>query len=171
MKLRTIGHKLKPPQRVKIRQSEKVVDGFYYSPEWRTLIDGIIRQRGRYCQDPKHDRAKQRTGRIYGDHVVELRDGGRPLDPSNIFLRCASCHTRKTAFERAKRLHGGVGRRTGESRDITPPPGTREKLSAAGGLESPCQNQGNQAPRPRPSTGASGLVPVARRRPITLRPR
>ena len=159
MRLRTIGCKLKPPQRVKIRQPEKRVDSFYNSHEWRALIDGIIRQRGRYCQDPQHDRTKPRTGRIYGDHVVELKDGGAPLDPANIFLRCASCHTKKTMIERAKRYHGGAWRRSGESRDMTLAPGMRENLLAAARLETSCLFQNNQAPHP--STAANASVPVA----------
>ena len=110
MKLRTIGHKLKPSERVKIRQPEKRVDSFYHSQEWRALIDGIIRQRGRQCQDAQHDSSKPRTGRrIFGDHIIELKDGGKPFDPANILLRCGSCHTKKTLIQRAERHHGGVG--------------------------------------------------------------
>ena len=68
------------------------------------LIDEIIQHRGRHCQDPQHDRTRPRSGiRIFGDHIVELKDGGRPLDPSNVLLRCGACHSRKTIVERAKR--------------------------------------------------------------------
>ena len=47
----------------------------------------LTKVRGRRCQDPEHDPLSS-TGRIYGDHVVELRDGGEFLDPRNICLRC-----------------------------------------------------------------------------------
>lgn len=81
----------------------KVADPFYSSPEWRALLDAIIKLRGRICQDPRCRRPMGPWRRIYGDHIIELRDGGARLDPDNVLLRCASCHTRKTAEERAKR--------------------------------------------------------------------
>ncbi len=77
----------------------------YSSPEWRTLIAAIIRQRGRRCEDPRCTTPKRAAGqRVYGDHIHELSDGGALLDPSNVMLRCAPCHGRKTAIERDKRL-------------------------------------------------------------------
>ena len=64
----------------------------------------IIKQRGRSWQDPKHDENRPRHGiRLLGDHVVEIKDGGARLDPSNVMLRCYSCHARKTAEERNRR--------------------------------------------------------------------
>jgi len=40
-----------------------------------------------------------------------VKDGGARLDPSNIMLRCAACHNRKTHREKAARARGhrGVG--------------------------------------------------------------
>lgn len=106
-KLRTMGAKLGPPRQIKIRLPAKKVDGFYQSQEWRALMDAIIKKRGRRCEDPDHDPKQSRTDRrIYGDHIRELRDGGAPLDEANVMLRCASCHTRKTVAERAKRSRG-----------------------------------------------------------------
>lgn len=110
LKLRTIGQKLRPSSRVLVRLPEKKAEGFYLSPEWRVLMDTIIKARGRRCEDPDHDPAKPRTGiRIFGDHIRERKDGGAPLDPRNVMLRCGACHTRKTAAERAKRLQQGEG--------------------------------------------------------------
>ena len=107
-KLRTLGQKLKPSGAVKLRPSAKKVDSFYTSPEWRALMDSIIRARGRRCEDVEHDTATPRTGvRIFGDHIVERRDGGAPLDPANVLLRCGSCHTRKTAEMRRHRYQAG----------------------------------------------------------------
>jgi 5-methylcytosine-specific restriction protein A len=111
VKLRTIGHKLRPstrPSLVTVR--EKQAAPFYLSPEWKALMRHLIGVRGRRCEDPEHDRAKPREGvRIYGDHVIEVKDGGALLDPANIMLRCAPCHGRKTALERARRAQGGRG--------------------------------------------------------------
>lgn len=83
----------------------KMPDPFYASAAWRALMAEIIAQRGRRCEDPDCTKADRgRGGRIYGDHIHELRDGGAALDPKNILLRCGACHTRKTAAARAKRM-------------------------------------------------------------------
>lgn len=104
-KLRSFGVKLGPPRRVKVRVAEKRAAPFYLSPEWQSLMHSLIAERGRRCEDPEHDPARPSTGmRVFGDHVVELADGGAPLDARNILLRCGSCHTRKTAAARARRL-------------------------------------------------------------------
>jgi hypothetical protein len=103
-RLRTLRHKLAPASRVKVRQPQKTADPFYTSAPWRALMDGIIKQRGRRCEDVEHDASKPRSGiRIFGDHIRELKDGGAALDPNNILLRCGACHTRKTAASRADR--------------------------------------------------------------------
>jgi hypothetical protein len=80
----------------------KAVDAFYISPAWRALIAEIIAERGRHCEDPLC-RRESPPSRVFGDHIIELRDGGAPLDKRNIMLRCGSCHTRKTAETRAVR--------------------------------------------------------------------
>jgi len=82
----------------------KTANPFYLSPEWRALVAEIIRERGARCEDPAC-RFPGRTGiRLFGDHIVELADGGAPLDKANVMLRCGSCHTRKTNAERARRM-------------------------------------------------------------------
>jgi 5-methylcytosine-specific restriction enzyme A len=83
----------------------KTTAPIYGSPEWRALIAGIIKQRGRRCEDPRCQTPNRAQGqRVYGDHIIELQDDGAPLDPANVMLRCAPCHGRKTAVERAKRM-------------------------------------------------------------------
>ncbi|MCP1196207.1 HNH endonuclease [Acetobacter senegalensis] len=52
------------------------------------------------------DRCEQcgRSGtRLFGDHVVELKDGGAPLNENNIKLLCGSCHTAKTYRAKLRR--------------------------------------------------------------------
>ena len=86
------------------RPPAKTANPFYLTPEWRSLVAEIIRERGARCEDPAC-RYPGRTGiRVFGDHVVELADGGAPLDKANVMLRCGSCHTRKTNTERARRM-------------------------------------------------------------------
>jgi hypothetical protein len=59
----------------------KTAAPIYGSPEWRSLIAGIIRERGRRCEDPKC-KTPGRTGmRVFGDHIRELGDDGALLDP------------------------------------------------------------------------------------------
>jgi 5-methylcytosine-specific restriction protein A len=110
-KLRTIGQKLRPPARnAMISVRPKEAKPFYLSPEWKALMRQIIKVRGRRCEDPQHDLTKPRDGvRLYGDHIVEIADGGRELDPFNILLRCGPCNGRKTAAARAARAHGVGG--------------------------------------------------------------
>jgi 5-methylcytosine-specific restriction endonuclease McrA len=77
----------------------KKADNFYHSVEWTVLIASVIKERGRRCEECG------RIGtRIFGDHIRELRDGGAPLDRRNLRLLCGSCHSLKTAAERAKRM-------------------------------------------------------------------
>jgi len=70
---------------------------FYGSAAWKRLIRDIIARRGRQCEDPACKTPNRGRGkRVYGDHIVELKDGGAPLDAGNILLRCAACHSLKT---------------------------------------------------------------------------
>jgi hypothetical protein len=82
----------------------KECDPFYASREWRALVDKVKRERGEACEDPSCIGPHHPGQRIYGDHIVEIQDGGAKLDPSNVMLRCARSHSLKTARERAKRL-------------------------------------------------------------------
>ncbi|WP_073051991.1 HNH endonuclease [Kaistia soli] len=81
----------------------KVANPFYLSTAWRALVAEVTAERGPLCQDPLCKRASRYASRVFADHVVELQDGGAPLDKGNILLRCGSCHTRKTLAVRAER--------------------------------------------------------------------
>jgi 5-methylcytosine-specific restriction protein A len=87
----------------RVRPAPKRGAPLYDTPAWRTLVRQLIAQRGRRCEDPAHDPSRSRSGQIYGDHIIEILDGGAPLDPDNVMLRCPSCHTLKTARGRAAR--------------------------------------------------------------------
>lgn len=74
---------------------------YYRSAEhqaWRALV--IRRARAR-CEWPGCGRA---AGRMFADHIVELRDGGSAADPANGQCLCGAHHTLKTNQERAKRM-------------------------------------------------------------------
>jgi 5-methylcytosine-specific restriction protein A len=88
-----------------VQPPPKTADPFYLQQAWRGLMKEIIARRGRRCEQcgRTHD-GRGEAIRIFGDHIVELRDGGEPLDPRNVLLRCGSCHTNKTIAERVRRL-------------------------------------------------------------------
>ena len=73
---------------------------FYSSPVWIALRDRVRREAGGRCQVPGCGRIER--GMIV-DHIVELKDGGVPLDRSNARLMCRSHHNQKTDTERARR--------------------------------------------------------------------
>lgn len=76
----------------------KFADPHYLTPEhraWRTAVMARARYR---CACG--DRAR------YADHIIELRDGGPPLDPANGEALCARCHAHKTHTARLRRQQG-----------------------------------------------------------------
>jgi len=86
-----------------VGRSGKVADSFYVSAEWKAFRNQLIKERGWRCEDPKCETPRSRWKQIYGDHVIEIVDGGAKLDRNNVLLRCAICHARKTKEAKAKR--------------------------------------------------------------------
>lgn len=82
----------------RIQHPPKEADSFYTSPAWRALIASIKRERGNRCEDCGA------SGRVIGDHVHEIKDGGAMLDRSNVRLLCWPCHNRKTARAKKARV-------------------------------------------------------------------
>jgi len=76
----------------------KVADPFYSSAAWIALRDRVRREAHGRCQV----QGCTQRGAIV-DHIVELKDGGAPLDKSNCRLMCQSHHNHKSAAERVKR--------------------------------------------------------------------
>ena len=77
----------------------EIVEKLYSSPAWLGLMASLRKQRGNQCQ-----RCDRKGCRMFGDHIVELKDGGAKLDPANVQILCGACHTLKTNAERAKRM-------------------------------------------------------------------
>lgn len=89
------------------RPAPKVAEAFYHSPEWTALRSKLIHQRGRRCEACGKTREDDgKPVRLIGDHVIERRDGGAALSPSNVQLMCWGCHNAKTARARGARLRG-----------------------------------------------------------------
>lgn len=72
----------------------------YSTPEYAAWRRAVIARAAGRCQRPGCGREGVR---LFADHVVELQDGGDPFDVTNGQALCGSCHTAKTAAERAKR--------------------------------------------------------------------
>lgn len=86
----------------RVKPPAKVAAPFYGSSEWKALREAVVAERGAQCENPRC----RRRGFVYLDHRVEIRDGGAPLDRSNLQLLCSPCHGAKTAQSRAARAHG-----------------------------------------------------------------
>lgn len=78
----------------------KEADPHYLTPEHRAWRLAVLKQAGFRCQAV----GCAATGRLYADHVRELRDGGAPLDLANGQALCATHHALKTADTRAQRM-------------------------------------------------------------------
>jgi len=83
----------------RVKPAPKRAEPFYLSPEWRALMARLLAERGRRCQE-----CGRTDCRIFGDHIIELNDGGAPLDPGNVKLLCGACHTIKTSRARSERM-------------------------------------------------------------------
>ena len=86
------------PRPARFAAPPKKALAFYRKPEWAALVSRLIARRGRKCEA-----CGAEGKRIYGDHIVELKDGGAELDEANIRLLCAPCHGQKTARARVER--------------------------------------------------------------------
>lgn len=89
----------------------KVADRFYQSAEWMAL-----RERRKLDLDYIQAQARaKRDGsrRLILDHVIEIKDGGAPLDPANTAWLTFREHQVKTARARGRRASGGTQQRGG----------------------------------------------------------
>ena len=84
----------------------KKADRFYLTNEWRKLVARLKEERGNWCN---RCGASGAGGRIIGDHIHEIKDGGERLDADNVELLCQGCHNAKTAAAKAVRVKGGGG--------------------------------------------------------------
>lgn len=76
----------------------KVADETYRTPEHRAWSAAVIARAGHTCE-----RCGRSGVRMFADHIIEVKDDGAPLDRKNGQCLCGSCHSLKTAEERAKR--------------------------------------------------------------------
>lgn len=101
MPLKSIVPRLQQISGTRIALPVKTADAHYLTPQHKAWRAQVISNAGGRCQWPGCDRKEHR---MFADHIVELSDGGAPLDVRNGQCLCGSHHTIKTQQERAKRL-------------------------------------------------------------------
>ena len=87
----------------RVRPPPKAAAPIYGTPQYKAWRAAVVARAGGRCQDPLCRNPPRRT-RLFADHIMELRDGGEAFALSNGMARCGSCHSRKTAAERARRM-------------------------------------------------------------------
>ena len=111
MKLRILGHKLKPTQHHRLTLPQKVADRELQTPEhkaWRLIV---CRRAGWQCEAILSDgarcsRSAANGDRMIADHIVERADGGALYDPDNGQCLCTPCNTAKGTQARGARARG-----------------------------------------------------------------
>jgi 5-methylcytosine-specific restriction enzyme A len=88
----------------RIAPTQKVRAPVYGTRQHREWSAEIIRRSGGRCQGVG---CTNSGGRLYADHIRELKDGG-DFSMTNGVALCGSCHSKKTLAQRARRLrhHG-----------------------------------------------------------------
>jgi 5-methylcytosine-specific restriction protein A len=82
------------------KPAPKVADALYSTPEYRAWRNKVITRALGRCQWPGCTRAEPR---MFADHIIEVKDGGAPYDPTNGQCLCGRHHSLKTARVRAAR--------------------------------------------------------------------
>jgi 5-methylcytosine-specific restriction protein A len=87
----------------RIKPDPKRADPELLSAAHRWWRETVINRAGHRCEWVENGRRCTRGDRLFADHIVERKDGGDPLDPSNGQALCGKHHTLKTTNERARR--------------------------------------------------------------------
>lgn len=103
-KIPMMGPRIPTADTRRVKPPPKSAEPIYQTPEYAAWRAEVIRRAAGRCQDPRCQAQHYPGQRLFADHVVELRDGGAPFDPSNGMARCGASHSRKTASARAARM-------------------------------------------------------------------
>ena len=76
----------------------KTADQHYLSYDHQRWAKYVIARADFRCEKCGRDNC-----RLFADHIMELRDGGKPYDVMNGQALCGSCHTLKTMRSRRER--------------------------------------------------------------------
>ncbi len=90
--------------------SQGTIDPVYNDERYKVWRKTVVANAGFRCQAIENGFRCTKSApesRMFADHIVELRDGGKPFDPANGQCLCGRHHSLKTAKARAQRA--GVG--------------------------------------------------------------
>jgi hypothetical protein len=99
-----------------VKPEAKSTEPFYLTKEYRAWRRAVVARAGRQCQwldSGRRCRRAEPEHRMFADHVVEMRDGGKPYDIANGMCLCNSHHVKKTYQQRAKRMGSITSKRDG----------------------------------------------------------
>ena len=105
-RLRALAPRLATLDTRKVRMPEKTADPIYHTAEYQAWREEVIARAGRRCEEVVNGKRCWKAephNRMFADHVIELRDGGAPFDPSNGRCLCGAHHTLKTIKAREAR--------------------------------------------------------------------
>lgn len=126
-RLKSLAPMVRPARTGVLKPEPKIKLAFYDSPAFRAWRAQVVARAGNRCEaiEDGHRCSKAHPQhRMYADHRVELKDGGKPLDLANGQCLCASHHERKTHAVR----RDGPPWSGSFSRPSLPRPGCRVKL-------------------------------------------
>ncbi|WP_425404611.1 HNH endonuclease [Hwanghaeella sp.] len=98
--MKTAGNRIRSTAAQRIKSPAKITKAHYGSAEHKAWRADVVRRAQGRCE-----RCSRKASRLFADHIREIEDGGDPLDRGNGQALCGSCHSIKTAEERARR-HG-----------------------------------------------------------------
>lgn len=103
MALRSLPWRVKQPApRIKAPDTAGGRNASHYQSEAHRKWAAAVKHRDRWtCQKCG---ATGRDVRLVADHIVEINDGGDPLNIANGTTLCQPCHNRKTRTAAAERL-------------------------------------------------------------------
>lgn len=84
----------------------KIADPIYNSAQHKAWRDVVLARAGFRCEQFENGLRCAKAApayRMFADHIVELKDGGKPFDAANGQCLCGAHHTLKTVAERDKR--------------------------------------------------------------------
>ena len=88
------------PSRIKVPETAGGRNARHYlSSDHQAWAASVKRRDGFTCRS-----CGARDVRLIADHVIEIDDGGAPLDVHQGMTLCIACHNRKTAAARAERM-------------------------------------------------------------------
>ena len=105
-RIKVVGTRIAVTDTRRVKLPSKQADPELLTVEHRQWRKAVCSRAGWRCEWVEGGRRcpVKAPARMFADHIVERRDGGDPLDPSNGQCLCGSHHTRKTAAARARRL-------------------------------------------------------------------